>query len=242
MKTLKYFAVAAIAIIFASCGSKEEKFEVTVYDTNVGGALSEYFSLEDKTYIYEDINYPYSGKIIVELKCIKPLPENLAAHFCLDIFDKDGVLICSDNDVDYDNHQELNQASPGQVVSVTVLGGRREGIPAKIRLSSIVEEVNEDETYSSNDTDEIEESNDNEPTYTEEELAEMIDEYEALVNKFIENQKAGMDIITNSNSYEKAEKIYEKIRNSGNELSSEQDGMLDDLHSTLGNAYLFGAH
>ena len=58
MKALKCFMMVVLAVCLASCGGKkssdsETSFDVTVDNTTIGGKLSQYFSLEDKTYKYE---------------------------------------------------------------------------------------------------------------------------------------------------------------------------------------------
>ena len=62
MKALKCFMMVVLTVCLASCGGKkssdsetssETSFDVTVDNTTIGGKLSQYFSLEDKTYKYE---------------------------------------------------------------------------------------------------------------------------------------------------------------------------------------------
>ena len=97
MKVLKYFLMVVLTVCLASCGGKnssgsKESFDVTVDNTTIGGKLSKYFSLADKTYKY---NKGIIDKVTVELTCIEPLPENLKAYIGVEVLDEDGnVGLC----------------------------------------------------------------------------------------------------------------------------------------------------
>ena len=87
MKVLKCFMMVILTVCLASCGSKKSSdsktsIDVTVDNTTIGGKLSQYFSLEDKTYKYQKVEEGEWGydDVTVELKCIQPLPENLIAY------------------------------------------------------------------------------------------------------------------------------------------------------------------
>ncbi|MBR0526362.1 MAG: hypothetical protein IJJ98_06680, partial [Prevotella sp.] len=68
MKTFKFIMVAFWALIIASCGGKKggDSFEVSVDNTTIGGKLSSYFTLVDKTYKYKK---GIVDEVNVELKC-----------------------------------------------------------------------------------------------------------------------------------------------------------------------------
>ena len=73
MKTFKYLTIAIVAICLASCGGKnssgsDNSFDVTIDNTTIDGKLSQYFSLEDKT-------YKYQKGIIDEVNAIKDFAE-----------------------------------------------------------------------------------------------------------------------------------------------------------------------
>ena len=155
MKTLKCFMMVVLTVCLASCGGKnssgsKESFDVTVDNTTIGGKLSQYFSLEDKTYKYEK---GIIDKVTVELKCIEPLPENLKAYIGVEVLDENGTVICAGkaDAWSFDDFDVLRQATPGQVVTITIDNHENLGdnTPAKIRLSSIVEEETEPSESSS---------------------------------------------------------------------------------------------
>lgn len=142
MKVLKFLSFAVLVMCFAACGG-DGVYEVTVDNTTIGGELSKYFSLVDKTYKY-NCKEDYYDDVTVELKCIKPLPENLTASIGVIVLDEDGIVIStSSNGGDYDD--TLRQASPGDIVTVTITNNDSKELsdPAKIRLSSTVEEIEE---------------------------------------------------------------------------------------------------
>lgn len=112
-------------------------------------------------------------------------------------------------------------------------------------VESIVEEASSyDDDEDEDDEDEYNDPEDveNDGNYSEDELAmaKMIDEYEKIVNKFISNQKGGMDIFTNSSTYESALNLASKIEELG-ELPSKLDKRFYDLQYKLTRAYTFGA-
>ena len=90
MKVLKFLSFAVLAMCFAACGG-DGVYEVTVDNTTIGGELSKYFSLVDKTYKYN--REGFEDEVTVELKCIKPLPENLTAYIDVVVLDEDGIVI-----------------------------------------------------------------------------------------------------------------------------------------------------
>ena len=160
MKTIKIVMVALMALIIASCGGKKggDSFEVSVDNTTIGGKLSSYFTLVDKTYKYKkDI----VDEVNVELQCIEPLPENLKAYIAVEVLDEDGNVI-SARKADawsFSDYDVLRQASSGQTVTIKIENHENVGeeIPAKIRLSSIVEEDDESKGESKDEISEIEE-------------------------------------------------------------------------------------
>jgi len=160
MKTIKIVMVALMALIIASCGGKKggDSFEVSVDNTTIGGKLSSYFTLVDKTYKYKK---GIVDEVNVELQCIEPLPENLKAYIAVEVLDEDGNVI-SARKADawsFSDYDVLRQASSGQTVTIKIENHENVGeeIPAKIRLSSIVEEDDESKGESKDEISEIEE-------------------------------------------------------------------------------------
>ena len=160
MKTIKIVMVALMALIIASCGGKKggDSFEVSVDNTTIGGKLSSYFTLVDKTYKYKK---GIVDEVNVELQCIEPLPENLKAYIAVEVLDEDGHVI-SARKADawsFSDYDVLRQASSGQTVTIKIENHENVGeeIPAKIRLSSIVEEDDESKGESKDEISEIEE-------------------------------------------------------------------------------------
>ena len=152
--------VAFWALIIASCGGKKggDSFEVSVDNTTIGGKLSSYFTLVDKTYKYKK---GIVDEVNVELKCIEPLPENLKAYIAVEVLDEDGNVI-SARKADawsFSDYDVLRQASSGQTVTIKIENHENVGeeIPAKIRLSSIVEEDDKSKGESKDEISEIEE-------------------------------------------------------------------------------------
>jgi hypothetical protein len=160
MKTIKIVMVALMALIIASCGGKKggDSFEVSVDNTTIGGKLSSYFTLVDKTYKYKK---GIIDEVNVELQCIEPLPENLKAYIAVEVLDEDGnVISASKADAwSFSDYDVLRQASSGQTVTIKIENHENVGeeIPAKIRLSSIVEEDDESKGGSKDEISEIEE-------------------------------------------------------------------------------------
>ena len=160
MKTFKFIMVALMALIIASCGGKKggDSFEVSVDNTTIGGKLSSYFTLVDKTYKYKK---GIVDEVNVELQCIEPLPENLKAYIAVEVLDEDGNVI-SARKADawsFRDYDVLRQASSGQTVTIKIANHENVGeeIPAKIRLSSIVEEDDESKGESKDEISEIKE-------------------------------------------------------------------------------------
>ena len=160
MKTIKIVMVALMALIIASCGGKKggDSFEVSVDNTTIGGKLSSYFTLVDKTYKYKK---GIVDEVNVELQCIEPLPENLKAYIAVEVLDEDGNVI-SARKADawsFSDYDVLRQTSSGQTVTIKIENHENVGeeIPAKIRLSSIVEEDDESKGESKDEISEIEE-------------------------------------------------------------------------------------
>ena len=160
MKTIKIVMVALMALIIVSCGGKKggDSFEVSVDNTTIGGKLSSYFTIVDKTYKYKK---GIVDEVNVELQCIEPLPENLKAYIAVEVLDEDGnVISASKADAwSFSDYDVLRQASSGQTVTIKIENHENVGeeIPAKIRLSSIVEEDDESKGESKDEISEIEE-------------------------------------------------------------------------------------
>jgi len=160
MKTIKIVMVALMALIIVSCGGKKggDSFEVSVDNTTIGGKLSSYFTIVDKTYKYKK---GIVDEVNVELQCIEPLPENLKAYIAVEVLDEDGNVISAGkaDAWSFSDYDVLRQASSGQTVTIKIENHENVGeeIPAKIRLSSIVEEDDESKGESKDEISEIEE-------------------------------------------------------------------------------------
>jgi hypothetical protein len=160
MKTFKLFMLAFMALSLFSCGEKKsgDSIEVSVDNTTIGGKLSSYFTLVDKTYKYKK---GIVDEVNVELKCIEPLPENLKAYIAVEVLDEDGNVI-SARKADawsFSDYDVLRQASSGQTVTIKIENHENVGdeTPAKIRLSSIIEEDDESKSESKDESSEVEE-------------------------------------------------------------------------------------
>lgn len=254
MKTFKYFAMAAIAVValvFASCGgsksndtSDDTSFDVTVDNTTIGGKLSRYFSLVDKTYKYKE---GVIDNVIVELTCIEPLPENLKAYLGVEVLDEDGTVISAGKPDawSFDDFEVLRQASPGQTITIEIKNHQNigEGKPAKIRLSSVVEEDDNEEddnstssSYSSasdddSSLDDDDSSNDDSNTALSSSDSQdwdaLLNSYEQYVNKYISYmKKAAKGDMSALSEYpalmEKAQELSEKMENAQGEMSASQ--------------------
>ena len=241
MKTFKYLTIAIVAICLASCGGKnssgsDNSFDVTVDNTTIDGKLSQYFSLEDKTYKYQK---GIIDEVTVELKCIEPLPENLKAYIGVNVLDENGTVI-SAGKVDawsFDDFEVLRQATPGQTVTIKINNHENvgENTPAKIRLSSIVEEVEEYEeqsgssdnsSVSSDDSSDDDESISSSSTSSAD-WDSMLDSYEQYVNKYIAlMKKASNGDVTAITEYagflQKAQELSDKMENAQGDMSASQ--------------------
>ena len=249
MQVLKYFLMVVLTVCITSCGSKnssdsKESFDVTVDNTTIGGKLSQYFSLEDKTYKYQKVEEgPWEhDNVTVELKCIQPLPENLKAYIGVEVLDENGTVI-SAGKADYDSfndYEVLRQATPGQVVTVKIINCESlgENTPAKIRLSSIVEEEEEpsgsssssessdDSSVSSDDSSDEDESISSSSTSSKD-WDSMLDSYEEYVDKYIVlAKKAAKGDMSAMAEYaglmQKAQELSDKINGAQGDMSASQ--------------------
>lgn len=109
------------------------------------------------------------------------------------------------------------------------------------KTSSAVNGMYKEDDDEEDDNDSEEEDSDSNYSEEELEMARMIDEYEKIVDKFISNQKGGMDILTNSRTYESALNLASKIEEIG-ELPSNLNKRFYDLQYKLTRAYTFGTH
>lgn len=248
MKTLKCFMMVVLTVCLASCGGKkssdsETSFDVTVDNTTIGGKLSQYFSLEDKTYKYEK---GIIDKVTVELKCIEPLPENLKAYIGVEVLDENGTVICAGkaDAWSFDDFDVLRQATPGQVVTITIDNHEQLGdnTPAKIRLSSIVEEETEpsESSSSSESSDDSSVSSDDSSDDSSDagksisssstssaDWDSMLNSYEQYVNKYIALvKKASNGDMSAMAEYaglmQKAQELSDKMNGAQGEMSASQ--------------------
>lgn len=243
MKGLKYFLMVVLTVCLTSCGSKnrsgsKESFDVTVDNTTIGGKLSQYFSLEDKTYKY---NKGIIDKVTVELTCIEPLPENLKAYIGVEVLDEDGTVISAGKPDawSFNDYEVLRQASPGQTVTIEIENHQNVGEekPAKIRLSSIVEEEepsgsssssesSDDSSVSSDDSSDEDESISSSSSGSQDWDA-LLNSYEQYVDKYISYmKKAAKGDMSALAEYpalmEKAQEFSEKMENAQGDMSASQ--------------------
>lgn len=136
MKTLKFLVLSFMALAIVSCGGKKV-YEVTVDNTTIGGELSDYFSLVDKTYMYDTSN-EYDDYVTVELKCEKPLPESYV-YLAVVVLDNKGIVLSAEAP-EYETFYELlPKAKAGEIVTIQIKNSKiKNGKPAKIRLASKV--------------------------------------------------------------------------------------------------------
>lgn len=146
MKTLKFLVLSFMALAIVSCGGKKV-YEVTVDNTTIGGELSDYFSLVDKTYMYDTSNM-FDDYVTVELKCEKPLPES-NVEIAVVVLDNKGIVLSAEAP-EYETFYELlPKAKAGEIVTIQIKNSKiKNGKPAKIRLASKVEISEESETNS----------------------------------------------------------------------------------------------
>ena len=242
MKNIKFFAIMALAIVtltFTSCGGGKKSDgldEVKVDNTTIGGKLSKYFSIVDKTYKYKkDI----IDEVTVELTCIEPLPEDMVAWIGIEILDENGVVIAADEPNGNNEFKELfSQASPGQTVSIKVRNYENveKQKPVKIRLSSILKEATKEESSSSNSeyesTEVVNDSIDSgSPTSSSAKPSRdwdaYLDSYEQYVDKYISLAKKTLEgdvsVLTEYNSLmEKAQELSSEMEKSHGEMSASQ--------------------
>ena len=244
MKIFKYLTIAIVAICLASCGGKnssgsDNSFDVTVDNTTIDGKLSQYFSLEDKTYKYQK---GIIDEVTVELKCIEPLPENLKAYIGVNVLDETGTVL-SAGKVDawsFDDFEVLRQATPGQTVTIKINNHENvgENTPAKIRLSSIVEEEEEPSGSISSSEDSEESSVSSDDSSDEDESISssstgsadwdsMLDSYEEYVDKYIVlAKKAAKGDMSAMAEYaglmQKAQELSDKMNGAQGDMSASQ--------------------
>lgn len=253
MKTIKFLLIAVIAVCLTSCGGKksDDTFKVTVDNTTIGGRLSQYFTLEDKTYKYKT---GIIDRITVELKCIEPLPEDMKAYIGVDVLDEDDTVISAGKpDVwSFDDYDVLRQATPGQIVTIEIENHEnvREETPAKIRLSSVVEKddsysrsyssartdvsSNNDTSFFSDSDDDLEDNSDTDSgnslsssSSDSQDWDELLSSYEQYVDKYISYmKKAANGDMSALSEYpalmEKAQEFSDKMSNAQGDMSTAQ--------------------
>ena len=254
MKTLKFLAFAAFAVCLAACGG-DATYDVTVDNTTIGGKLSQYFTLVDKTYKYNQDEY--YGNVTVELKCIQPLPEDLLAYIGIDVLDEDGTVISSQiGDMwTFEDCETLRQASPGDIITVTVENQNKieNSNPAKIRLTSIVNEVKES-SYSSSSSSKnigriVSVAEDSDNTTEAKEVAEssssssedfdaVLDSYEKYVDKYISfMKKASNGDLTAMAEYpsllQQAEEFGDKLERAKGDLTASQMARFNKIQAKM---------
>ena len=242
MNTFKLFMVAFWALAIVSCGGKKggDSFEVSVDNTTIGGKLSSYFTLVDKTYKYKK---GIIDEVNVELQCIEPLPENLKAYIAVEVLDEDGNVISAGkaDAWSFSDYDVLRQASSGQTVTIKIENHENVGeeIPAKIRLSSIVEEddkingsnsLTSEESSSDDDVASILDESDDDIISTSsgsEDWDNLLQSYEQYVDKYISYlKKASKGDMSALSEYpalmEKAQKFSDKMKNAESSMSASQ--------------------
>ena len=245
MNRLKIILMAFVAVVVASCGgggSDSNMVEVTVDNTSIGGRLSQYFSLEDKTYKYEK---GIVDHVTVELKCIEPLPETLKAYIGVEVLDEGGVVISAGkpNAWSFSDYDVLRQASTGQIVTIQVDNHQNvpaDEKPAKIRLSSVVEEDVKTETSSSsvaeNGGDDSEVS-----SSSSEDWDALLDSYDSYVTKYISFlKKAANGDVTAMTEYpailEKAQEFSAKMQDAQGDMTASQWARYNKITMKMANA------
>lgn len=254
MKTLNYLLLAVIAVCLASCSSKkgDESFDVTVDNTVIGGKLSQYFTLEEKTYKYKT---GIIDEVTVELKCKEPLPENLNAYIGVDVLDENGTVIATGTPdaFSFNESDILHQATPGQTVTIKIQNHNNIGDekPAKIRLSSVVEENDNEEGLSSgSDGESVDEEadaseSDDADSYSSstgsEDWDALLNSYEEYVDKYISYMKKAakgdMSALAEYPSLlEKAQEFSEKMENAQGDMSASQWARYMKITKKMANA------
>lgn len=244
MKKTRFFGRVALTglllLCLSACGSKnssDDVYDVTVDNTTIGGKLSKYFTLEDKTYKYKK---GIIDEVSVELRCIEPLPENMKAYIGVDVLDEDGSVIAAGKpDVwSFNDYDVLQQASPDQIVTIKIENHQNVGDskPGKIRLSSVIEEDNSSSYSSSSassyvtttDTEDADEdSNASSESAKSEDWDSLLNSYEQYVDKYISYmKKAANGDMSALAEYpalmEKAQEFSEKMENAQGDMTSSQ--------------------
>ena len=255
MKTFKVLVSAFAALTILSCGGKKSNggntYEVTVDNTTIGGKLSSYFSLVDKTYKYEK---GIIDKVNVELKCIAPLPEDLKAYIGVEVLDENGTVISvgKPDGWSFNDFEVLRQASPDQIVTIKIENHDNVGdeTPSKIRLSSIVEKVDEKSESSSLNSDDSssddeiasisDESDDDiiSSSSGSEDWDNLLQSYEQYVDKYISYLKKALkgDMAALSEYpalLQKAQEFSDKMENAKSDMSVSQWARYNEITMKL---------
>lgn len=255
MKIVIYLALVTLAVCFAACGGGESTYDITVDNATIGGKLSQYFTLVDKTYKYNQEEY--HGNVIVELKCIQPLPEDLSAYIGVDVLDEDGTVISSQKAESWSfaDYEVLRQASPDEIVTIKIKNRNKieNSNPAKIRLTSIVNEVKES-SYSSSSSSKnigriVSVAEDSDNTTEAKEVAEssssssedfdaVLDSYEKYVDKYISfMKKASNGDLTAMAEYpsllQQAEEFGDKLERAKGDLTASQMARFNKIQAKM---------
>ena len=133
------------ACMLAACSSRDsqgrETFKVKATTTSVSGPMSEYFNVVDKEY-----NYLAHGdsldEIVVDLECVREVPEKVRFGFGVDVFDKsETTLGTSDITVDMEGERtaKFRGLKPGDRVALRIENNSpvsRDAEPVYFRVTS----------------------------------------------------------------------------------------------------------
>lgn len=249
MKTIKYFAMAAIALVMASCGGKEEASDyvtLEIEETNMG-SFSNYgsFSGEVKLKLNTTEEKTEDGAeyiVSIPLRITSDVACKYGLRFLLTVADEDhstikklGYLIIKceyDFDSDYSNY--LVSGDVRQDFKVRLTDEEWKAIQEGGKYLVIMSETDSDDicsrdgskTSSSIDTSD----NDDDDSYSssdDEDWDAVLDSYEEYVNDYISLMKKAkngdMDALSEYPSIlENAQELSEKLQNAEGSMSSSQ--------------------
>lgn len=249
MKTIKYFAMAAIALVMASCGGKEEASDyvtLEIEETNMG-SFSNYgsFSGEVKLKLNTTEEKTEDGAeyiVSIPLRITSDVAWKYNLRFLLTVADEDHstikelgyLIIKGEYDFDSDYRKYLVSGDVRQDFKVRLTDKEWKAIQEGGKYLVIMSKTDSDDicsrdgskTSSSIDTSD----NDDDDSYSssdDEDWDAVLDSYEEYVNNYISLMKKAkdgdMDALSEYPSIlENAQELSEKLQNAKGSMSSSQ--------------------
>ncbi len=207
-KSIIFTVLICFLVSFSSCASKgktNNEMKVSLQDTTIRGGLSEYFSVVDHEYTYQE---GIIDKVKIELRCLKQIPEDIDFYFGIEVYDDSGMPISIEEPSYncYSDQSTLSQLREGETTWIEIENyegfDSKEKIATKIKITSVIKPKESSsyviEEVESETSDDLGSSDDEASSFDQDELDnysstssksvdydEILDKYERFVNKYV---------------------------------------------------------